>query len=134
MISINLCAPALVLAASGGAAADPGGAGFFSEWANVEDPWEYWLLAFGLIAQTTFFARWILQWVASERRGESHMPQLFWWLSLSGATMLFAYFSLRGEPIGMLGQSVGWVVYARNLHLIRRRHEGTEARRREGEM
>ncbi|MBT8487019.1 MAG: hypothetical protein HKO59_11700 [Phycisphaerales bacterium] len=66
-----------------------------------------------------FFARWLVQWVATERRGVSHVPEQFWWLSLAGATLLLVYFTLRGELVGMLGQSVGWFVYARNLMLIR---------------
>lgn len=89
-------------------------------WAKVESAWELWLLAFGVLAQAVFFFRWIVQWLASERRGESHMPEAFWWLSLAGASMLFTYFVLRGEPVGMLGQSIGWVVYLRNLQLLRR--------------
>lgn len=88
------------------------------KWAKCEEPWELWLLAFGLVAQAMFFGRWIVQWVASEKRGESHMPVLFWWLSLIGASMLMIYFVLRREPIGMLGQSVGWIVYSRNIYLL----------------
>ena len=93
------------------------------EWANVEEPWELWLFGFGLIAQLTFFGRWIVQWIASERRRQTHMPQLFWWLSLAGATMLLVYFTLRREPIGMLGQSVGWLIYGRNLYFVKVKHK-----------
>jgi lipid-A-disaccharide synthase-like uncharacterized protein len=96
------------------------------KWAKVEEPWELWLLAFGLVAQAMFFGRWIVQWVASEKRGESHMPILFWWLSLIGASMLMIYFVLRREPIGMLGQSVGWIVYSRNIYLLHKA-KGKEA-------
>jgi lipid-A-disaccharide synthase-like uncharacterized protein len=92
-------------------------------WANVEEPWELWVLGFGVIAQMTFFCRWIVQWIATERRGVSHVPELFWWLSLAGATLLLAYFTLRGEPIGMLGQLVGWLVYSRNLYFVRVKHK-----------
>lgn len=91
------------------------------EWAHVDSSWELWLIGFGLAAQTLFFARWLVQWIATERRGESHMPLAFWWVSLGGATMMLAYFLLRGEPVGALGQSVGWIVYLRNLVLIRRK-------------
>ncbi len=89
-------------------------------WASVDEPWEAALFFFGLIAQTMFFGRWIVQWGATERRGESHMPIAFWWMSLAGATMLLVYFTLRAELIGMLGQSIGWAVYSRNLWLIRK--------------
>lgn len=89
-------------------------------WADAESPWQLGLVAFGLIAQCLFFGRWIIQVVATERRKESHIPEMFWWMSLSGASMLFVYFLLRGEPVGLIGQSVGWTVYIRNLHHIRR--------------
>ncbi len=92
-------------------------------WAKVTEAWELWLLGFGVIAQATFFCRWIVQWIASERRRASHVPELFWWLSLAGATMLLVYFTLRGEPVGILGQLVGWLVYSRNLYFVRVKHK-----------
>lgn len=98
----------------------------FFLWANATEPWEMWLVAFGVFAQTLFFCRWIVQWYASEKRGESHIPMLFWWLSLGGASMLFVYFALRGEPVGMLGQSVGWIIYCRNIYLIGKKKRSAE--------
>ena len=95
-------------------------------WARVTTRWELGLVIFGLAAQVTFILRWAIQWRASERLGQSHMPVSFWWLSLIGATMLLVYFGLRGEPVGVLGQSLGWVVYGRNLYMIRKAgHRGT---------
>ncbi|MCH8315104.1 MAG: lipid-A-disaccharide synthase N-terminal domain-containing protein [Planctomycetes bacterium] len=91
-------------------------------WVKVENPWELGVVLFGLTAQATFLGRWIVQWWASEKRGESHVPELFWWLSLAGATMLMIYYVLRGEPVGIIGQSVGWIVYSRNLYLIKAKH------------
>ncbi len=96
-------------------------------WAKVDEPWQLWLLLFGLVAQTMFFLRWIVQWLSSERKGKSHMPLSFWWISLVGASMLFVYFLLRREPVGILGQSVGWVVYARNLYLLKNEKQTAEA-------
>ena len=91
-------------------------------WVKVETAWELGVVIFGLLAQATFLGRWIVQWVESEKRGESHVPELFWWLSLSGATMLMVYYVLRGEPVGIIGQSVGWIIYTRNLYLIKVKH------------
>ena len=91
-------------------------------WVKVETTWALGVVLFGLIAQATFLGRWIVQWWASEKRGESHVPELFWWLSLAGATMLMIYYVLRGEPVGIIGQSVGWIVYSRNLYLIKAKH------------
>ncbi len=92
------------------------------EWFRLEDPFSRWLAVFGFIGQAVFFARWIIQWISSERRGESHVPEMFWWSSLIGAAMLFAYFVLRHDIVGMIGQGVGWIVYCRNLYLIRMKH------------
>ena len=91
-------------------------------WVKVETAWELGVVIFGLVAQLAFLGRWIVQWLASEKRGESHVPELFWWLSLTGASMLMIYYVLRGEPVGIIGQSVGWTVYTRNLYLIRFKH------------
>ena len=97
------------------------------EWAGADTTAELWLIAFGLGAQVLFFCRWILQWLASEKLGESHIPALFWWLSLAGASLLLTYFLLRGEPVGVVGQSVGWMVYSRNLYLVRQKKRRTQA-------
>ena len=106
------------------AAADPGAArsllDSILEWASLDGGWELAVLVFGVLAQALFFGRWVVQWLATERRGEPHVPESFWWISLAGAVLLFAYFALRGEPVGMLGQTAGWAIYARNLYLIRR--------------
>lgn len=91
-------------------------------WAQVETTWDLILVSFGVVAQLIFLGRWLVQWIASERRGESHVPQMFWWLSLAGATMLLIYFVLRREPVGVMGQLFGWVVYSRNLYLISRKN------------
>ncbi len=103
------------------AAADDGGSLIQSalEWFGLDQPGKRWLVAFGLLGQFVFFSRWIIQWVASERRRESHMPELFWWCSLLGALMLVVYFVIEGDLVGTLGQSVGWAVYGRNLYLIK---------------
>ncbi len=91
-----------------------------ARWAGATTAFERWLLVFGFAAQALFMARWLIQWLASERRGVSHVPLPFWWCSLGGATLLAVYYGLRGEPVGLVGQAFGWTVYARNLVMIRR--------------
>ncbi len=84
-----------------------------------------WLLL-GFLGQTGFSARFAVQWLTSERRGKSVIPTSFWWLSLAGGALLLAYALHRGDPVFVVGQAAGLVVYARNLVLIHRRsHEGT---------
>ncbi len=86
-----------------------------------------WLVV-GLLGQAGFSARFAVQWLASERRGESVIPASFWWLSLAGGTLLLAYALHRRDPVFVLGQAAGLVVYARNLVLRRRRpHAGRPA-------
>jgi lipid-A-disaccharide synthase-like uncharacterized protein len=79
-----------------------------------------WVI-FGLLGQAFFTARFVVQWIASERRGESMVPVAFWYLSLAGGSILLAYALLyRHDLVFTLGQAAGLLVYARNLMLIRR--------------
>ena len=83
--------------------------------------WQWDLLAvFGFGAQALFASRFIVQWIASERRRVSHMPVQFWYLSLAGGVMMLAYGVGRRDPVIILGQAPGLIVYVRNLMLIRR--------------
>jgi lipid-A-disaccharide synthase-like uncharacterized protein len=91
----------------------------FVDWFYLDDPVRRWLIAFGFLGQFIFFARWLIQWIATERRGESHIPELFWWTSLIGSLMLVVYFALDRNLVGTVGQGVGWTVYTRNLYLIK---------------
>jgi lipid-A-disaccharide synthase-like uncharacterized protein len=77
-------------------------------------------LAFGLLGQTAFFCRFLVQWVASERAGESHIPLVFWYLSLVGSLILLVYAIHRRELVFALGYLPNSVVYVRNLVLLRR--------------
>ena len=63
-----------------------------------------------------------MQWFASERRGRSHIPIAFWYLSLVGGVMTFVYALLKHDLVFMLRQALGLVIYIRNLMLIYRRH------------
>lgn len=80
-------------------------------------------LAFGFAAQALFTARMLVQWLASERAKASVVPAAFWWLSLAGGFTLGVYFVRRGDPVGVVGQLFGCIVYARNLWLMRAAHE-----------
>ena len=78
-------------------------------------------LAIGFAAQLMFSARFLVQWIASERAKASVMPVAFWYFSLAGGLMLFAYAVYRMDPVFIMGQSFGVVVYSRNLWLL---HQG----------
>lgn len=78
-------------------------------------------LGVGFLGQLVFSLRFLVQWIASERRKESIIPVAFWYISLMGTTLLFAYATYRRDPVFMVGQSFGFVVYIRNLMLIYRK-------------
>ena len=88
--------------------------GFFniSSWTN------FGWVAVGLLGQCAFFGRMFVQWIVSEKSRKSQVPEIFWWFSLVGGAMLFTYFVWRVDVVGVLGQSTGVVIYARNLRLI----------------
>ena len=80
----------------------------------------FWIIL-GLVAQLMFFLRFFIQWVASEKKGESVIPIQFWYLSLGGSILLLIYSIWRKDPVFILGQSVGSIIYIRNLVLIYRK-------------
>lgn len=85
------------------------------------DNWtEFWWVSLGITAQLSFSARFIVQWIASERAGRSYVPTVFWYLSLAGGSMLLAYAIYRQDVVFIMGQSMGLIVYTRNLILIHR--------------
>ncbi len=89
------------------------------------------LALFGFTAQLCFMMRFLVQWFVSERKGRSHVPVVFWWLSLLGGGMLFTYAFLREDPVIMAGQALGVFIYVRNLILIFRRRNRINDRQQE---
>src|SRR3954453_11850186 len=71
----------------------------------------------GLLGQGVFTARFLVQWIASERKRETVMPVAFWWLSLTGGLITLTYAIHLGSAAFTLGQSMGLFVYVRNLML-----------------
>ena len=81
--------------------------------------WDFWVLI-GFIGQFIFAARFIVQWIASERRRVSHVPIQFWYLSIVGGLITTVYAIHRRDPVFIVGQASGLIVYIRNLMLIYR--------------
>ena len=79
--------------------------------AEVRNPWQV-VLAVG---QLIFFSRFLVQWIATERRRQVVVPVAFWWLSLAGAAVSLAALVAIHQPVLILAQVVGMVVYGRNL-------------------
>ncbi len=83
--------------------------------------WELFWVLFGLLGQAAFSARFIVQWIVSERKRESVVPTAFWYLSLAGGLILFIYAIYKRDVVFVIGQGSGVVVYVRNLVLIYRK-------------
>lgn len=92
---------------------------------QVRTGYELVWIAIGLAGQALFMLRFVIQWIVSERARRSVIPVSFWWLSIAGAAVLLAYAIYRRDPVFVLGQSLGFFVYSRNLWLVH-----AEARRR----
>ena len=88
----------------------------------------YWIVI-GFAGQALFSARFVAQWIASERAGRSIIPELFWYCSVGGGLTLLAYAIWRQDPVFIAGQAAGLFIYSRNIYFIwRERRRGEAAR------
>jgi lipid-A-disaccharide synthase-like uncharacterized protein len=85
----------------------------------LQDP--FWA-TLGLFGQLVFGFRFILQWIVSEYKKESHVPTAFWFISIVGSVMLLSYSIHVKNPVFILGFSLNSLIYLRNLHLIYKSH------------
>ena len=90
---------------------------------HVSSMTELWWVVFGFAAQLMFTARFLVQWIASERARESIVPVAFWYFSIFGGLIVLAYGIHKLDPVIILGQMPGVVIYSRNLWLI---HKGRD--------
>lgn len=94
---------------------------FFLNWSGIytklfqQENIPVWLIVFGVVGQFTFTLRFIYQWWYSRKAGESVLPVMFWIISLTGSAMIITYAIIRQDPVLILGQATGFVVYARNI-------------------
>lgn len=86
----------------------------------------YWLVV-GFAGQALFGMRFIIQWIISEKRGESVIPLPFWYLSIGGSLVLLTYAIHKQDPVFIMGQSLGSIIYIRNLVLISRKKKADGA-------
>ena len=84
-----------------------------------------WLIV-GFAGQVVFTGRFVLQWLYSEFKKRSVIPVGFWYLSMLGSALLLVYAIYREDPVFIIGQSFGFLVYLRNLQLIARHQEQKE--------
>lgn len=81
---------------------------------ETRDPWAI----IGWLGQLVFSARFIVQWIYSEKQKKSVIPVSFWYLSIVGSLLLLAYGFYVKQPVYIAGYLFNCVVYFRNLHLI----------------
>ena len=98
--------------------------GWIADALGVDSTTEMVWVIVGLGGQVMFMMRFLIQWIVSERHKRSVIPISFWWFSIGGAAILLAYAIYRADPVFILGQSLGFFIYARNLWLIRTERRG----------
>ena len=90
---------------------------------NTETLW----LIVGFLGQMFFSARFIVQWIASERARKSIIPAAFWLFSVGGGATLLAYAIYRRDPVFIVGQAGGLFIYGRNIFFVWREKRGDAA-------
>lgn len=77
-------------------------------------------LVIGFVGQAFFSMRFLVQWIFSERQRKSIIPVAFWYFSLLGGATLLAYAIHKGDPVFIVGQGAGLLIYSRNLYFVHR--------------
>ena len=95
-------------------------------WANISINELIWL-GVGFLAQAMFMMRFLIQWVVSERARQSIVPTAFWYFSLCGGAMLLIYAIYRMDPVFILGQATGLIIYSRNIYFIHKQKQTPQA-------
>ncbi len=85
-----------------------------------------WVLL-GLVGQFIFASRFLIQWIASERKRESIIPLSFWYLSIVGSAILLAYAIHIADPVFIVANLFTGIIYVRNLMLIGRHRQAGRA-------
>jgi lipid-A-disaccharide synthase-like uncharacterized protein len=83
--------------------------------------WGFWKVI-GWLGNLVFFARFFVQWYATERKKRVVVPTAFWWLSLAGSLLLLAYSLHKQDSVFIFAYVFTWIPYIRNL-IIHRRHK-----------
>ena len=88
---------------------------------QLTDPWQI----VAIIGQTCFFLRFLVQWLASERAGQSVIPNMFWYLSVAGAATVLLAGIVMAQPVLIVANLPALAVYGRNLYFIYKQHQQT---------
>lgn len=96
-------------------------------------PFNVWIIL-GFLGQSMFTARFIVQWIASEKKGESIIPIQFWFLSVLGSSIVLAYAIYRRDPVFIAAYAFGNFIYFRNLILIYKKRCKMKHEKQEGNI
>lgn len=88
--------------------------------------WNYFVIL-GAIGQGVFMMRFLVQWIASEKAGDSVIPRSFWYWSIAGSIITCFYFIFQRDPVGILGSLPNSCIYIRNLVLIKKKKRAMTA-------
>ena len=94
------------------------GGGSLARWWLETPTIELIWISIGLVAQLMFSMRFLVQWIASEKARASIIPETFWYFSFAGGLLLLAYALYRLDPVFIIGQAAGLVIYSRNIYFI----------------
>ena len=89
---------------------------------NMIQSMDAWVVI-GLVGQFMFTMRFVIQWLASEKARKSVMPVSFWFFSIAGGLIVLAYAIHKKDPVFIIGQGAGIVIYLRNLYFILVEHK-----------
>lgn len=90
--------------------------------------WNAVWIAIGFAGQALFSMRFLYQWLYSERAKRSVIPEAFWYFSVGGGATLLAYAIYKQDPVFIVGQGAGLLIYARNIYFIHRDKRQAAAR------
>lgn len=98
----------------------------------LQSQMNFWV-AFGLLGQSMFMMRFVLQWIYSERAKQSIIPEVFWYFSLAGGIIVLTYAVHKQDIVFILGQALGILIYLRNIQFIWREKLRQRANSNKGE-
>ena len=93
--------------------------------AEVSEAPPVWMMVVGFVGQGIFGGRMLVQWIATERARQSVVPLSFWYMSVIGAMITLAYAILRNDPVFIVAQTGGLIVYIRNLYFLHANPNGS---------
>ena len=94
------------------------------EWLSQQ--WSLWKVI-GYAGNATFFSRFMIQWIASERAGKSIIPVQFWYMSIIGSVILAVYAFHTGDLVVIFAFAPSSLIYIRNLMLLHKEKKAKQA-------